>query len=243
MAKPIVLILGLTSTGKTARSVELAKAGGGTVISLDRVQCHRELAIGSGRPTETELAGTTRIYLDHPGSLAQGLASAERCVDVLERLLSEARLSGAEAPILEGGSISILRELATRPNWNQGIPFRIEQMSIPGPRQRERRIRDRVTRVLDDRGEASLFAELAAVWSDEAAKAVAYQITGYREIVDACERHQVDVRSVRGNGRLPAGLKADLIDSIVTAHLAYARQQEEAIAEVLPALRAQPGCA
>src|SRR5690349_9322876 len=68
----IHVIIGPTSTGKTERSVELAKSLQAPVIAMDRIQIYDDLAITSGRPSELELHGTTRLYLDHR------LATADR---------------------------------------------------------------------------------------------------------------------------------------------------------------------
>lgn len=103
-ARHIHVIIGPTSTGKTERSVELAKALGAPVIAMDRIQIYDDLAITSGRPSDLELDGTTRLYLDHH------LASADReempAATALEKL--QGLLARIEDDvILEGGSISL----------------------------------------------------------------------------------------------------------------------------------------
>jgi adenylate dimethylallyltransferase len=105
-ARHIHLIIGPTSTSKTERSVALAKALGAPVVAMDRIQIYDDLAVTSGRPSELELDGTKRLYLDHR------LASADR--EELPATTALAKLRGLLAQIegdviLEGGSISLWR--------------------------------------------------------------------------------------------------------------------------------------
>lgn len=73
----LYLIWGATTTGKTAQSVALARSAGAPVISLDRVQCCHELAVGSGRPSPSELLGTRREYLCER-EVSRGVVSARK---------------------------------------------------------------------------------------------------------------------------------------------------------------------
>lgn len=100
----LYLIWGATTTGKTAQSVALARSAGAPVISLDRVQCCHELAVGSGRPSPSELLGTRREYLCER-EVSRGVVSAAEANQLL--LDKVARYATQErALILEGGSVS-----------------------------------------------------------------------------------------------------------------------------------------
>lgn len=65
--KPTVYIVaGPTAVGKTAVSIELAKALNTTIISADSRQCFSELAIGVARPSQSELAAVPHFFIaDH----------------------------------------------------------------------------------------------------------------------------------------------------------------------------------
>lgn len=58
------LIYGPTCSGKTDMAIQIAQETGWPVVALDRVQCCPQIATGSGRPLESELQSTRRIYLD-----------------------------------------------------------------------------------------------------------------------------------------------------------------------------------
>lgn len=62
--KPTVYIIaGPTAVGKTAVSVELAKALNTEIISADSRQCFSELSIGVARPSQAELAAVPHYFI------------------------------------------------------------------------------------------------------------------------------------------------------------------------------------
>ncbi|MBX9765589.1 tRNA (adenosine(37)-N6)-dimethylallyltransferase MiaA [Patescibacteria group bacterium] len=60
----IIVIVGPTSSGKTALAVTLARAIGGEVISADSRQVYRGLDSGSGKVTKKEMRGVPHHLLD-----------------------------------------------------------------------------------------------------------------------------------------------------------------------------------
>ena len=52
MKKPLIILAGPTATGKTALSIDLAKAVNGEIISADSMQVYRHMDIGSTEGTE-----------------------------------------------------------------------------------------------------------------------------------------------------------------------------------------------
>ena len=54
--RPVVVILGPTASGKTTFAIQIARQFDGEIVNADSRQIYRELAIGSARPTATELA-------------------------------------------------------------------------------------------------------------------------------------------------------------------------------------------
>lgn len=63
--KPFVIaIVGPTAVGKTALSIELAKACNGEVINGDSMQVYQGLSIGTAKITEEEMAGVPHHLLD-----------------------------------------------------------------------------------------------------------------------------------------------------------------------------------
>src|SRR5574344_907399 len=61
---PIVVIGGPTAVGKTALSIEVAKAFNGEIINGDSLQVYRKLNIGTGKVTPEEMEGIPHHLLD-----------------------------------------------------------------------------------------------------------------------------------------------------------------------------------
>jgi hypothetical protein len=229
------LILGPTGIGKTRRAVAAAAEGGCPVIALDRIQCHPQIGIGSGRPAEDELAGTTRLYLDDR-PLSDGPISAGPAID---RLVHAQRLllgGGAGALVVEGGSISLIRELTGRSDWCEGWTVRVTVCVEGSARRYEEGVTARVEEMVGyGAGPArTVQDELADLWDDPLARKHAGEVIGYREAIDLCEQHSVLPQELTGpHGHL---WRYELSSRIRDAHLAYSRQQRAVIAEALPAL-------
>ncbi|MEU6346522.1 isopentenyl transferase family protein [Streptomyces sp. NPDC046977] len=236
------LVVGVTSAGKTARSVELARHHGSPVLALDRVQCHTQLTVGSGRPTPGELQGTQRIYpIQRP--VQAGAISAAEAVDRTVHHRKALHDAGVGAVVLEGGSISILRELVTRHDWCEAaaavhVECWLEGSAIGHAQQ----IADRVERMLGygtPPGERTLVDELADLWPDPEARTPLREVIGYRELIDLCTCEGLDPGQLRGQAARMR--RATFAEAVTEAHLDYAHQQRLALAAALPAL-ADRGC-
>ena len=59
----LILVLGPTASGKTARAIELAREHKTHIISADSRQCYSELNIGVARPTPEELAAAPHHFI------------------------------------------------------------------------------------------------------------------------------------------------------------------------------------
>ena len=97
----IVVITGPTATGKTALSVELAKALGGEIVSADSMQIYRGMDIGTAKVTPEEMQGVSHHMIDladprENWSVARYVAEADKCVqDIISR---------GKLPIVAGGT-------------------------------------------------------------------------------------------------------------------------------------------
>ncbi len=99
--KPIIILTGPTSVGKTALSIALAKRVGGEVISADSMQVYRKMDIGTAKISEQEMD-------DIPHHLIDILEPDEEFhVAMFQRLAKEA-MSGiyerGKIPIIVGGT-------------------------------------------------------------------------------------------------------------------------------------------
>lgn len=235
---PLIMVLGPTGVGKTARSVELARLHAAPVVVLDRIQAHPELDVGSGRPTRAELHATTRIYLDQR-RVADGFLRPADAVDHLESILKQLGETGPV--VLEGGSISVLRELIYRTGWRTGRTVHVEYVLEAGPDRYERRVARRVEEMLGYgipfphgvRGR-TLLEETAQVWRDALARPHLETVIGYGEVLEVCNRHGLDPSRLGEYGHLWRYL---FTAPVRDAHLDYSRQQRLQIAAALPALQ------
>ena len=62
--KKLVVITGLTGTGKSDLAIEIAKQFNGEIISADSVQIYRQLNIGSAKVTKAEMQGIEHHLID-----------------------------------------------------------------------------------------------------------------------------------------------------------------------------------
>lgn len=64
MKRPLIILTGPTAVGKTALSIELARAVGGEIISADSMQVYRHMDIGSAKVTKEEMRGVPHHLID-----------------------------------------------------------------------------------------------------------------------------------------------------------------------------------
>ena len=64
MKQPLIVLTGPTAVGKTALSIELAKALNGEIISADSMQVYRHMDIGSAKITKKEMDGVPHHLID-----------------------------------------------------------------------------------------------------------------------------------------------------------------------------------
>jgi tRNA dimethylallyltransferase len=62
--KPLVILTGPTSVGKTSLSIALAKAVGGEIISADSMQVYKHMNIGTAKITPKEMNGVPHYLID-----------------------------------------------------------------------------------------------------------------------------------------------------------------------------------
>ena len=63
-AAPLVVIVGPTASGKTALSLELARAFDGEIVSCDSVAVYRDFEIGTAKPSREERASVAHHMID-----------------------------------------------------------------------------------------------------------------------------------------------------------------------------------
>ena len=100
-SRPLIILTGPTAVGKTALSIELAKAVGGEIISADSMQVYRGMDIGTAKITASEMQGIPHHLIDildpaEPFHVAAFQEHCNRCIaEIYER---------GHIPILVGGT-------------------------------------------------------------------------------------------------------------------------------------------
>jgi tRNA dimethylallyltransferase len=105
---PLVVIVGPTSSGKSALSVWLAEQLGGEVIACDSTQLHRGFDIGTAKPSAAERRGVPHHLLDVLDGKDESTAGVyrERALQALDGIRGRKKL-----PILTVGTGLYLRAL------------------------------------------------------------------------------------------------------------------------------------
>ncbi|MDX9971304.1 MAG: tRNA (adenosine(37)-N6)-dimethylallyltransferase MiaA [Candidatus Gracilibacteria bacterium] len=98
---PLVVIFGPTASGKTALSVELAKALNGEIVSADSRQIYRKMPIATALVTKEEMQGIPHHMIeitdpDLPLSMAEYREMAQNCIEEI--------LNRGKIPFLVGGT-------------------------------------------------------------------------------------------------------------------------------------------
>lgn len=99
--KPMIILTGPTSVGKSALSVELAKKINGAVISADSMQVYRHMDIGSAKITPGEMQGVTHYMIDELEPDEE--FHVVRFVTMAKEYLKEIYADG-KIPIIAGGT-------------------------------------------------------------------------------------------------------------------------------------------
>ena len=209
--------------------VALAERSGLPVVALDRILCSPGLATGSGRPLPSELRGTPRIYLASR-RLVDGMMTASEAKALLKHAV--AQHGGSGAVILEGGSISLLREMMADPHWANGFRWSSRRFRLGDPAVFLDRARRRVEQMLRaDEGRPSLLQELVAAWVGPVLRPALEDVDGYRYAIRFAQQWGVPVP------RLPdidAELRQRLVQGIAEEYLGHAQWQERDLGK-LPA--------
>jgi tRNA dimethylallyltransferase len=161
----VVAVVGPTAAGKSALSLELARALGGEVVNADSMQLYRGMDIGTAKLSPAERTGVPHHLLDiwpvtEPASVAEYQRLARAAVDDI--------LARGRVPLIVGGSGLYVRAV-------------LEDFDFPGT---DADLRGRLEAELAAAGPAPLYDRLRA--ADPAAAARILPSNG-RRIVRALE--------------------------------------------------------
>ncbi len=110
MSKTLIVIIGPTAVGKTALSIDLAKALQTEIISADSRQFYKEIGIGTAKPTIEEMDGVPHHFVDFlplDSDYSAGQYEKE-ALNIIEELFKK-----KEHVILSGGSGLFVRAVCS----------------------------------------------------------------------------------------------------------------------------------
>lgn len=145
MKPAIVVVAGVTASGKTALALELARLLNGELVGADSVQVYRGFDVGSAKPTAHELGGISHHLIDvvDPTEAIDAAHYARLADAAIDAIHARGKL-----PIVVGGTGLWLRALV------RGL------VALPGPDPAVREALD--ARVVSE-GAPALHVELAKV--------------------------------------------------------------------------------
>jgi len=127
--EPLLVIAGLTATGKTAAAIELARHFRGELIGADSVQVYRGFDIGSAKPSESELRGVPHHLIDviDPDQEIDAVTYAAMADEAIRDIRARGRL-----PIVVGGTglwiRALVRGLVDVPRADPTVRQRLEAL-------------------------------------------------------------------------------------------------------------------
>ncbi|WP_102692585.1 tRNA (adenosine(37)-N6)-dimethylallyltransferase MiaA [Rummeliibacillus pycnus] len=142
----VIAIVGPTAVGKTALSIELAKAINGEIINGDSMQVYKELNIGTAKITPEEMEGIPHHLLDiKEPSESFSVAEYQKLVrDKIDEIQAKGKI-----PIIVGGTGLYIQAVL--------FDFRFTEEKI------EHTIRDAYYKELEKVGPEAMYAKLKAV--------------------------------------------------------------------------------
>lgn len=101
MKRPLIILTGPTAVGKSALSIQLAKAIGGEIISADSMQVYRKMDIGSAKITKEEMEGIPHHLIDilDPDEEFNVFIFQKKAKEALETIYQNGKI-----PIVVGGT-------------------------------------------------------------------------------------------------------------------------------------------
>ncbi|MEU5642752.1 isopentenyl transferase family protein [Streptomyces milbemycinicus] len=187
------VIAGPTGVGKSAAATALARITGAPIVVADRIQCFTDLATTSARDGE-ETVEVERSWLGDR-TVADGDYPPEEAADALVGRLAELG-ERHRFVIVEGGSISLLRDFAER---LPDLPYRltVRLLHIPDREGYVVRLARRARRMLAPEGSrTSMLEELAALWESPDHRFFAASVNGLEAILEWCATYSVRVESL-----------------------------------------------
>lgn len=168
---PVIVLLGATAVGKTELSIELARAIGAEIISVDSRLLYRGMDIGTAKPSRAEMDGIAHHLIDVAEPSERW--SLSRYLDMVKGTIAEMHSAG-KIPLLVGGTGQYLVALVE--GWQ------------PPPKADDPGFRASLRELASTQGEAALHARLREIDPDTAERIDERNV---RRVIRALEIHHV----------------------------------------------------
>lgn len=185
--RPLILILGVTASGKGSLAFELAQTLGGEIVSIDSMKVYRRMDIGTAKPAP-EKRGRIPYHLIDVVEPSDSF-SVDRFLDLANQAI-DAILARKKSVIAVGGTALYIKTLL------HGL--------FEGPGE-NKTIRDRLRKQFSDQGGTVLHEQLRRVDPQAAAR---IHSNDQRRLVRALEVHELTGRPISsfqeqfGSGRM-----------------------------------------
>jgi len=219
-------IVGPTGCGKTAAAKLLAQKLEAPIVVADRIQCFIDIPVTSARASDMKDLSYNYI---RERTIADGDYAPKEAITDLMRRIDELAASH-RLIVLEGGSISLLTELARRAE----LPFQlnVHVMSMGERGQHWQRLRSRAREMLSPANkQPGLLQELSKAWQQVPQRPFVAGINGFEAVISWCQRHGVDPAEVGEQPPSERGMD-ELAAEIANAHMDHSLEQEAAIQEL-----------
>ena len=130
MKEPLIVLTGPTASGKTALSIELAKAIGGEIISADSMQVYRQMDIGTAKIRPEEMEGIPHYLVDvlEPDDPFNVVVFQQMAKAAMKKIRENGHI-----PIIVGGTgfyiQAILNDIDFKENEDDGYRSHLEVMA------------------------------------------------------------------------------------------------------------------
>lgn len=130
MQQPVIVLTGPTASGKTALSIELAKAIGGEIISADSMQVYRQMDIGTAKIRPEEMKGVPHYLVDvlEPEAPFNVVIFQQMAKEAMAKIRANGHI-----PIIVGGTgfyiQAILNDIDFKENEDDGYRHQLEQIA------------------------------------------------------------------------------------------------------------------
>ncbi len=130
MKEPLIVLTGPTASGKTALSIELAKAIGGEIISADSMQVYRQMDIGTAKIRPEEMEGIPHYLVDvlEPDDPFNVVVFQQMAKAAMKKIRENGHI-----PIIVGGTgfyiQAILNDIDFKENEDDGYRSHLEAMA------------------------------------------------------------------------------------------------------------------